>query len=255
MPPIDHSAIRAIIKGFTCGYCDAQSGYDITYADYNIVQGAWGDLVAGQAFAILTCRNCQMPNLIIFDVAECDMPIDEDEIGPFLIEHPEIVRHSYDETDGTMWQVFLKNPGQYPYGHKFSKSVPWSIQNDLYEAGNCLAVRASNAAAAMCRRVVERLADHLGAPRRRTLKQTLDELENHGADQVIISALRSVKDWGNVGAHSGKDGDVDLPQARELFSLVVTLVEYVFSHDLIKNMTDKLAEEHKRRKTGGITAS
>ena len=261
---LDHKAIKAIIKDFTCGYCHAQQGYDVVYAGFDLDKY----YVGGRAFAILKCPSCKRLNLIIFDVVTDELPqpcgagphtsmeeIEEAE-KEFLAEHPETVSVTCDEND-VIWRAFLSNPFQYPHGYKFSESIPPLIEGDLVEAGNCLAVRASNAAAVMCRRVVERVAEHLGVPRRRNLEQTLNKLEELGVDKAIVDALRAIKEWGNVGAHSGKDEDVDLPHAREIFNLVITLVEYVFSHDLIKikNMTDKLAEEHKRRKTRGITTS
>ena len=67
--------IKSMVRGFMCGYCFAQSGYDIVFADHSETRHVYGDLLEGKAIAVLKCRNCRMLNLLVFSVKEEDFGV------------------------------------------------------------------------------------------------------------------------------------------------------------------------------------
>ncbi|MFZ1265711.1 MAG: hypothetical protein WAU95_04545, partial [Anaerolineae bacterium] len=142
----------------------AQSGYDIVFADHSETRHVYGDLLEGKAIAVLKCRNCRMLNLLVFSVKEEDFggSMEESELEPFLAEHPHVLSPGFSEEEGSIAPMWIELMGQYPHGFKLSRDVPVTIRYDLEEAGDCLAVGASNAAAVMCSRAIERLAADFG---------------------------------------------------------------------------------------------
>lgn len=248
--------IRGLIKDFTCGYCSARSGYIVAFSDWSAWRGAWGDLYAGCAIAVLECSNCKMLNALIFEVDEedNDIPFDGGHIGPYLVEHPEILQAGYDESQNTYSPVWMELLGQYPHGLKLNEAVPEQIRQDMREAGNCLAVGASNAAIIMCRRVVERLATHIGvkSDKNRMLGATLKELEDRKlVSENLLKALREIKDWGNITTHPSEDEKyIDLSEARKIVDLVFHIVESVFPKVDINKTADELKRMRENKRTG-----
>jgi hypothetical protein len=96
--------IRGVIRDFTCGYCSAQAGYNIVFADHSELRHAYGDLLEGAAIAVLKCRDCGMLNLLVFSVKEEDYggSMTEVELDPFLAEHPHILAAGFDKEDGAI---------------------------------------------------------------------------------------------------------------------------------------------------------
>ena len=227
--------INDMVSEFTCGYCFAQSGYDNVFSDHAEIWHTYGDLLVGKAIAVLRCRKCKMHNIFIFSVTESDygdsMP--ESDMGPYLAERPQIISCGYDEELGMITLImWIECMGQYPYGHKLPESVPENIRLDLQEAGNCLAIEASNAAVIMCRRVVERLAAHFGVTpkKNRMLGQTLQELEKKELiSNDLLTAFREIKDWGNIGTHPGEsEQGIQFSESRKVVELTFLLIEHVF---------------------------
>ena len=235
-----------MVSEFTCGYCFAQSGYDNVFSDHAEIRHTYGDLLAGKAIAVLRCRKCKMHNIFTFSVSESDygdsMP--ESDMGPYLAERPQIISCGYDEELGMITPMWIECTGQYPCGHKLRESVPENIRLDLQEAGNCLAIEASNAAAIMCRRVIERLAAHLGVTpnKRRMLGQTLKELEKKGLISAdLLAALREIKEWGDIGTHPGENEQgIQFSESRKVFELTSLLIEQVFPGADMRSRQDEL---------------
>lgn len=247
--------VQGLIQDFTCGYCLAQSGYNIAFAQHSELRGTWGDFYEGRAIAILECRSCKMLNVLVFDVdAEEDVGHPVNELGPFLAEHPHIISAGFDKEEGSIYPTWIELMGQYPYGHKLSKEVPQVVQQDLQEAANCLAVGSSNAAAIMCRRVIERLASHFGVKpdKNRMLGVTLKELEDRKLiDGKLLSAFKEIKDWGNMGTHpnEGEEG-IDLLEARKVVEFTFLVVEHIFPHKDIRSFSDELRQMREKKTTG-----
>jgi hypothetical protein len=238
--------VQALAKEFTCGYCFAQSGYNTVFAQHSALRGVSGDLYSGTAIAVLECRNCSMLNLLVFGVDEDQngTSMDESDVGPFLAEHPEIIGSHFFEDEGSLFTMWIEMKGQYPNGHKLSEDVPWIIRKDLLEAANCLAVGASNAATIMCRRVIERLATHLGArsDKGRMLGAILREFEEKKLiDEKLLNAFREVKDWGNISTHPSKNEEgIGLTEAKQVVEFTFLIVESIFPQKDIASSINEL---------------
>lgn len=246
-------AVTFVVTEFVCGYCFAQSGYDVVAANClwrHDDLWAGGMIAEGKAFVVAKCRNCRLPNLVVFDVHYDEHIFRVDEwFSPefYCAEHPGTILVDWDATEhivyGYTWVSFV---GQYPYGYKFSASIPDAVRDDLQEAANCLAVNAASACAAMCRRAIERLAKSLGIEPESNLCNTLKKMRDKGyIDQALFEALYEVKQWGNIGAHADDTDTIELEEARALLGLVVRSVEYVYMKGEIKTGAESL----RRRRT------
>jgi hypothetical protein len=240
--------VQGLIKDFTCGYCLAQSGYNIAFAQDSEWYGTWGEFYSGTAIAVLECRNCKMFNVLMFDVDEEGYggSMDEFELGPFMAEHPEIIYSGFDKEEGSIAPTWIELMGQYPHGHKLSKEVPGVVRKDLKEAANCLAVGSANAAAIMCRRVIERLAAHFGVKpdKGRMLGETLKELEGKKlVDERLLKAFKEIKDWGNIGTHPNENDDgIDLLEAKKIVEFAFLVVDHIFPQKDIHSLGDELRQ-------------
>jgi hypothetical protein len=244
--------VKRVVTDFVCGYCLAQSGYDVVTADCiwrHDDLWAGGTIAEGKAFVIVECRSCRLPTLFVFDVYYDEYIFWTDEgFSPefYCLEHPGVISVDWDASErlfeGCTGILFI---GQYPYGHKFSESVPEAVCRDLEEAGNCLAVNATNACAAMCRRAIEQLANSLGIEPESNLCNTLKKMRDSGyIDQGLFEALYEVKQWGNIGAHADP-GLIGLKEARNLLELVIRAVEYVYLKREIVTTADRLRQRRK----------
>ena len=238
--------IERMIADFTCGFCSAQSGYEIAFADRSEYRPSGFPLpIMGRALAVVRCRNCGMFSVLFFAVEDEEEPFPmEDDILAYcyLEEHPEIVDDEGEllgsfEVDGTSYVVIpplrLKLIGQYPHGYEFDDNIPESICQDVHEAGNCLAVGAANASAVMCRRAVERLAKSLGVQvkPREWLCVILTELKDQGhIDETLFTAMMEAKNWGNIGAHAGEEDNLRLDEVHQILDLVIQAIEYAYSN-------------------------
>jgi len=97
----------------------------------------------------------------------------------------------------------------YPIGNpsdEVSKDVPESIRNDFSEALRCQWVKAYNATAEMCRRVVESSCINLGAPYSKVLQKMIDWLHERGKITVgLKDVAHKVRLGGDRGAHPPED--------------------------------------------------
>lgn len=243
-------AVYRIMTDFTCGYCFAQSGYEVVTADCLWRHdNSWlgGVAVEGKAFVIVKCRSCGLPNLLVFNVYydEHIFYVDENFSPAFYCtSHLDVISVDWDPSDNTVYgYTSISFIGQYPYGKRLSKSIPEQIHNDLQEAGNCLAVNAASACAVMCRRVIERLAESLHIERKLTLDKKLIKMRDMGyIDETLFEALYEVKQWGNIGAHADNSNTIGLEEARNLLELTIQSVEYSYSQEELKIHTENLCQ-------------
>ncbi|MBN2256493.1 MAG: DUF4145 domain-containing protein [Anaerolineaceae bacterium] len=237
--------IEHLITDFTCGFCLAQLGYEIIFADRSeCLPPGFFLPTAGQALAVIQCHSCKTHSVLFFAVEDQEepFPMEETRAYYYLEEHPEIIDDegkllsSY-EADGVSYVVIpplrLKLMGQYPYARKFDDGIPESLRQDVQEAGSCLAIGAANASAVMSRRVVERLAKSLGleVKPRDSLCSILKKLKDGShIDETLFNAMMEVKDWGNIGAHPGEEDSLKFDDARQVLSLVIQAIEYACSN-------------------------
>ncbi len=226
--------VRGMVTDFTCGHCFARSGYEILAAHCLWRHDdSWGQYVDGKAFAIVKCRNCSLGSLFVFDVVSDDAPQHADEpfdVDFYLAEHPEVVMVAYEPLEG-IEPTCLVLMGQYPYGRNFDEQISKGIRESLNEAGNCLAVGAFHAAAAMCRRAIEYMSKDLGIEFKSGTKlfQMLLMLDQKGLiEKPLSNILHEVKERGNVGVHSEDETGMTENEVHELFNLVVAVIEYFY---------------------------
>lgn len=243
------SRIPKLLDGFTCGYCSRRTIFVIRFAEYSMPKSAYGDLWDGVAIAVVECSNCEMLTVVLFQVRVEELGISFDEEPmPYLAEHPEILdlRYEPEPWGGTVSPIWVELQGQYPCGLEPNSSVPEAIAKDLQEAGNCIAVGASNAAVIMCRRVVERLAAHFGnkPTSKQTLGATLEILRKKGiVDESTFEALSEIKEWGNITAHPEKDKSaLSLSQAQKILQLVTHIVYEAFPRVDVSTTVNELRQ-------------
>ena len=248
------SNIKGLITDFTCGHCFARSGYDVLFAEYSVLRGTWGDFFGGGAFSVVKCRNCEMLNLLSFRLDEDDYGHSLNskyEVIPYLEERPGIITANYDSDMKCLADILsMRLLGQFPFGYKLGEQIPDDIKRDLREAANCLSVGASNSAAIMCRRVIERIAIHFGVQKgKRPLGKTLEILEKKELiDVEFINAFVEIKDWGNLGAHPKEDDPgIYQTEAEKIVKFTYLVVERIFDDDDIRNTLNELATLRKER--------
>lgn len=157
----------AVVTEFTCGYCKAQAGYNIVYADRCEETSIHGDFIGGRGFVVLECRSCKMLNLVTLKISS---DLNEYPAGNnfgnalYLAKHLNVLQTNYDQDTNTIQPFRVEYCGQFPSGLKMDKNVPIGIRHDIEEAGNCLSVDVANAVLLMCRRVVEKMVVDFGIP-------------------------------------------------------------------------------------------
>lgn len=270
--------VRGIVKDFTCGFCTAQSGYNIVLADYCAITGSYGDLVVGKIFAVVSCHDCKMQSLLIFDVYEEERGLITIDVLPeiYLEDHPEVIASFWDNSSGGFLDLtYACLMGQYPYGRKFNSKIPETITHELEESGNCLSVGAYNASALMCGRAVERLVEYLGVKyesstakiarlyaeghlddiaresllEKEDLSTSIDKLHTtQKIDGVLYKTLSEIRKWRNQGSHTGDTITLGHSDVELLLKLSIEAVEYASSQERQQSVTDELSDRRKKRR-------
>lgn len=225
---------KRIMKGFVCGHCNTQSGYDIKFAQTEWDREVWPDFTPGKAFIVVQCHNCKLLSMFIFDMQSEQSPRtwhDDYELQKYIDENPDVVDYAWASDERLLCSTWTEFQGQYPSGRKLSSAVPDEIRHDLYEASNCLAVGSANAAVIMSRRVAERLASHFGAEpdKKKLLGATLNQLKDkHMISDAMFDVLFEIKEWGNISGHPKGDLLVSLREARKVVEFVFQVVDSIF---------------------------
>jgi hypothetical protein len=121
----------------------------------------------------------------------------------------------------------------YPLGKpddRVDEAVPQSVARDFAEALRCQWVKASRAAAVMCRRSLQASCHALGAKGERLI----DQIDDLAAQGKVTAALKDmaheVRTIGNAGAHPDKDGleDVTEQDAADAIEFVHEFLDHVY---------------------------
>lgn len=113
---------------------------------------------------------------------------------------------------------------------KIDERLPEPFKKDLKEAAYCLSVKASNATAMMCRRIVSQLAIGNGADPTKTTGPQLKYLREKGLiDEKLLNAAYGIKSFGDDGAHP--PDDVGLEEAKKVFRVTERILYYALILD------------------------
>jgi len=268
--------IQQVVQDFICAHCHAKLGYTIQFADHSETYSEYGDFINGSAYAVVSCVSCKRLCTLLFDVYVWDGPVFGDPISVKIYEseNPAILYCHWDK-DNLSTITSLKYKGQIPSSYQLSKNVPTPISRMANEAANCLAVGSPHAAAVICRRILEALVRHLGITREskskflktlladghidefafqelskeQTLHQDIEQAKAEGKiDERLFHALNETRKWGNIGAHTDDNTEMEHVDIAKLIVLTTEIIEYAYLPDRLAAKTSELTQRRQTKK-------
>lgn len=118
------------------------------------------------------------------------------------------------------WRTVIIIPST---GDDHSDEAPEPVWSAIKQAKKCLAIDCSDAAAAMCRAALERMAKDKKAQGAKLTHKLKDLLEKGLLTKIVYDAADKVRDWGNTALHELLEEPVD----KEMVKKLVTLVDLV----------------------------
>lgn len=119
-----------------------------------------------------------------------------------------------------------------PGGGSLGPDVPQTISQAYGEGVRCISANAPNGAAAVFRTALAYLVENKGSEQAKSKRDLQDKIAQMARDGGLPSSLvdwaTHIRLYGNAGAHPDVYGDVTIPEAREIASLIKTFVEVIY---------------------------
>lgn len=102
----------------------------------------------------------------------------------------------------------------------YLSETPETVKSAIKQAKKCLAIDCSDAAAAMCRAALERMAKDKEANGTKLIHKLEDLLKRGLLTKIVYDAADKVRDWGNTALHELLEEPVDKETVKKLVTLV-----------------------------------
>lgn len=114
------------------------------------------------------------------------------------------------------WETAVIIPGA---DTAYLGETPDTVKSAIEQAKKCMAIGCADAAAAMCRAALDRMAKDKEAKGARLVGKLKDLLDNGLLTKLVYDAADKVRDWGNTALHELLEEPVDDDTARRLLTL------------------------------------
>ena len=118
---------------------------------------------------------------------------------------------------GNEWKIAIIIPST---GTDYLGETPDNIKSAIEQAKKCLAINCNDAAAAMCRAALERMAKDKEAEGGWLTDKLKDLKGKELLTKIVYDAADRVKDWGNTALHDLLKEQVDKSVTEKLITLV-----------------------------------
>lgn len=110
-------------------------------------------------------------------------------------------------------------------------NIPEGVASDLIEALRCYNIKANKAAAAMCRRALQKACLNLGADKTKKLVDQIKSLKVAGKLHPDLAEIATeIRILGNEGVHPDDDGldDIDEGDVKEVLEFALELLDDLY---------------------------